>query len=217
MTTSEQQAVPVAQEVKDDRLWCLHVTGMDDVHPAPNRATAQLWATQFTVDQQRRHPSPHPYDPVMNFTVAEWPWSAERHTAGLAHSVEQNTWPVDPLGSYTSTSQRSADNFNTAMKYTDGPRETLPCKSGEGAGEVVTDETRASAVAGHAANTRAVNARKPHTSSPMSPPSLSMPLRREKRRACRSMMQGPRCFILRCSQKVRTQSGYGLSLMRCHG
>lgn len=81
----------------DNRLWCMHVSGMDEVHPAPDRATAQRWAAQFTVAHYRRNPSAHPFDPVMNFTVQEWPHAADRHAEGLAASIAANTWLVDPL------------------------------------------------------------------------------------------------------------------------
>lgn len=94
--SSETLAVQVEQVVCDT-LWCMHVSGADEVHPAPDRATAQLWAAQFTVVQQRHNPIPHPYDPVTNFTVQQWPWSAESHADGLARSIADNTWPVDPL------------------------------------------------------------------------------------------------------------------------
>jgi hypothetical protein len=112
--TDVQQAVPVAGEVKDDRLWCMHVSGMDDVHPAPDRATAQLWAVQFAVNHHLYCPLPHPYHPVMNFTVAEWPWSPEQHAASLAASIEANTWPVDPLARLTEPA-RKADRLGEGV------------------------------------------------------------------------------------------------------
>jgi hypothetical protein len=81
----------------------MHVTGMDDVHPAPDRATAQLWAAQWTIFWHRRNPVPHYHDPLMNFTVARWPWDAETHAASLAASIADNTFPVDPLAAHAST------------------------------------------------------------------------------------------------------------------
>ena len=40
---------------------------------------------------QARNPRPHAYDPVINFMVAEWPWSAQDHSDGLEASIERNT------------------------------------------------------------------------------------------------------------------------------
>lgn len=80
-------------DVADTRLWCMHVSGMDEVHPAPDRATAQRWAARWTADFARRVPDPGPSDPVMNFTVQEWPWSPQKHADGLANSIAGNTWP----------------------------------------------------------------------------------------------------------------------------
>ncbi len=82
-------------DVADTRLWCMHVSGMDEVHPAPDRATAQRWAARWTADFARRVPDPGPSDPVMNFTVQEWPWSPQKHADGLANSIAGNTWPDD--------------------------------------------------------------------------------------------------------------------------
>lgn len=91
MTAAPQQSSGV--EVTDDRLWCLYISGMDEVHAAPDRATAQLWAVQYTVMMHELKPVPHPYDPVMNFAVQEWPWSPERHSIDLPGSVKDNTRP----------------------------------------------------------------------------------------------------------------------------
>lgn len=91
---------PVSQllsEAADTRLWCLHVLGMDDVYPAPDRATAQLWATQHTVFWHFRHQQPHQFDPVISWVVAEWPHDPVSHAAGLDQSIADNTFPVDPL------------------------------------------------------------------------------------------------------------------------
>ncbi len=91
-TTAEHEA--------EEPLWCLHVLGPDEVHPAPDRATAQLWAAQFTVWWQRTNPKPDRFDPIMSWIVAEWPHDAERHAAGLERSIASNTFPVDPLSSH---------------------------------------------------------------------------------------------------------------------
>lgn len=95
--------VPVAGETTqaDDSLWCLHALGFDEVHPAPDRATAQLWAAQWTVWNQRRNPTPDGLEPVVSWTVARWPHDADSHAKGLARSVAGNTFPVDPLTAST--------------------------------------------------------------------------------------------------------------------
>lgn len=81
----------------DETLWCLHILGPDDVYPAPDRATAQLWAAQWTVWHHRRNPMPRAYDPVVSWIVAPWPHDAASHAEGLARSIADNSWPVNPL------------------------------------------------------------------------------------------------------------------------
>lgn len=90
MNTTPQQCSGV--EV-DSRLWALAVSGMDEVHPAPDRATAQLWAMQHTVLMHNWRPNPRPMDPIVSFTVCEWPWSPESHREGLDTSIKANTRP----------------------------------------------------------------------------------------------------------------------------
>lgn len=77
----------VNDPVVDPRLWCLHHIGPDDVHPAPDFATAQKWA-----DWANRRFAEH--SDLSRFVVAIWPWSAERHADGLAKSVEEWTLPT---------------------------------------------------------------------------------------------------------------------------
>lgn len=86
-----------------EQLWCLHVMGPDEVHPAPDRAMAQLWAVQWTVYWHGRHPDPRRHDPVMSWVVAPWPHDAASHADGLTKSIADNTWPIDPLAALAST------------------------------------------------------------------------------------------------------------------
>lgn len=84
----------------DDKLkplYCLHELSSDDVHPAPDRATAQLWAAQWTVWWHTVNKYPHEHDPMMTWRVSPWPWDTQSHADGLAKSIEDNTFPVDPL------------------------------------------------------------------------------------------------------------------------
>lgn len=75
----------------------MHVLGMDDVHPAPDRMTAQRWAAEWTVFWNRERPEPREGDPIMSFVVAPWPGSADAHAAGLDRSIHDNEFRVSPL------------------------------------------------------------------------------------------------------------------------
>lgn len=115
-------------EREDDTLWCLHIAGPDEVHPAPDRATAQLWAAQWTVWNQVRNPTPHPFDPVMSWTVAAWPYDAASHADGLTRSIEGNTFPVDPLAPL-----RAPADVREALQAADAALRDYACHGGEGA------------------------------------------------------------------------------------
>jgi hypothetical protein len=92
-------------------LWCLHVLGPDDVFPAPDRATAQLWAAQWTLWNLRHDPNPDGLDPVVNWAVAPWPHSSETHADGLASSIAANTFASDPLaGTLADSNLIAAEN-----------------------------------------------------------------------------------------------------------
>lgn len=64
----------------DQRLWCLHHIGPDDVHPAPDFATAQEWANHANEFSQQ-------YAGISRFVVAVWPWTAKLHADGLEASI----------------------------------------------------------------------------------------------------------------------------------
>lgn len=71
----------------DTRLWYLHHIGADEVHPAPDFETAWMWA-EWANKRFADHVD------ICRFTVAIWPWSAERHAEGLAKSIEEWTLPA---------------------------------------------------------------------------------------------------------------------------
>ncbi|WP_423933247.1 hypothetical protein [Comamonas sp. 23] len=62
-------------------LWCVHVTGADDVHPMPSREVAleEANALNTSICRIKRQD----IDPVLIAVVAEWPHSADSHAAGL--------------------------------------------------------------------------------------------------------------------------------------
>lgn len=62
-------------------LWCVHVTGADDVHPMPSREVALEEANALNTSICRIERQD--IDPVLIAVVAEWPHSADSHAAGL--------------------------------------------------------------------------------------------------------------------------------------
>lgn len=71
---------------KDTRPWCLHHIGADEIHAAPDFATAQSWA-----NWANQHFAM--YADISRFVVAVWPWDAEKHAAALPRSVAGWTVP----------------------------------------------------------------------------------------------------------------------------
>ncbi|HEL5342796.1 TPA: hypothetical protein UOJ01_001326 [Stenotrophomonas maltophilia] len=78
-------------------LWCLHVLGMDDVHPAPSKAHAEkaaAWHNEQFKDQAER------LGISIEAKVVPWPHSAESHAAGVAEFIPQwliPQWQLDAL------------------------------------------------------------------------------------------------------------------------
>jgi len=78
-------------------LWCLHVLGMDDVHPAPSKAHAEkaaAWHNEQFKDQAER------LGISIEAKVVPWPHSAESHAAGAAEFIPQwliPQWQLDAL------------------------------------------------------------------------------------------------------------------------
>lgn len=91
----------------DTRLWCLHHIGPDEVHPAPDFATAQRW-----VDWANTTFAEHA--DISRFVVAVWPWSAEKHRNGLKWAIMQ--WTL---------SERSAATCNDRLQVGAGVKDGL--------------------------------------------------------------------------------------------
>jgi len=79
--------------MSDQRLWCMHHIGPDDVYPAPDFATAQKWA-DWANDAFAEHAD------ISRFVVAVWPWDAESHAAGLDESIAG--WTLPPASGVSS-------------------------------------------------------------------------------------------------------------------
>ena len=77
-------------------LWCLHIRSSDDVHPAPDYETAQLWADRlferFDIPAMKEGDQ---NQPLLRAVAAPYPWDAESHAAGLAKSIAEWSVPGD--------------------------------------------------------------------------------------------------------------------------
>lgn len=111
-------------------LWCLHIEGPDDVHPAPSKAHAEVAAKRFN-DYFRGSINNIPCRAV----VEAWPHSAESHAETVAEfcarwlvPVEQPSAPysldADPLG----IRAYAADAITGARTY--GAQNTNPPPAG---------------------------------------------------------------------------------------
>ncbi|OAH39874.1 hypothetical protein AX289_32135 [Methylorubrum populi] len=69
-------------------LWCMHISGPDDVHAAPDFWTALSWAAELNAAVAARAIKQgwagDDNWPLAQATVQRWPWSAERHADSLA-------------------------------------------------------------------------------------------------------------------------------------
>lgn len=71
---------------KTDPLWCCHVRGPDEVHAAPDYATALTWADVcLAIDRMVDHSDD--LMPFLSATPALWPHSAESHAEDLPKSI----------------------------------------------------------------------------------------------------------------------------------
>ncbi|MFK4871615.1 hypothetical protein [Novosphingobium sp. ZW T3_23] len=109
----------------DTRLWCLHHIGPDDVHAAPDFATAQTWANQANEFSQE-------YAGISRFVVAVWPWTADDHAENLPRSIAEWTVPAASLpaaseGEPAAWLVVSSSSYPTNYYYTAGdPRGPFP-------------------------------------------------------------------------------------------
>lgn len=70
-------------------LWCVHITGPDDLIPASDFATAELWAGKANrrlKEMLGKNPSPN--DPQMKAEVMLWPYSPEGHAEGVSEEYK---------------------------------------------------------------------------------------------------------------------------------
>ncbi len=78
-----------------DILWCCHVRGPDDVHAAPDYATALKWADYLLdLDRATDHHK-DPWLPYFSAIVAPWPYSAESHAEDLPKSMAYFAAPAE--------------------------------------------------------------------------------------------------------------------------
>lgn len=63
-------------------LWAVHVTGPDDIWPAPNKTAAEAASIRFNEWYGNRK-DPSPMDPQMSATVIPWDGTFEQHAALL--------------------------------------------------------------------------------------------------------------------------------------
>lgn len=88
-----------ATKTPTDILWCCHVRGPDDVHAAPDYATALKWSDISNAINWRGLGGtvvpPASYDDcLLKAAPAVWPWSAESHAESLPKSIADWTIPA---------------------------------------------------------------------------------------------------------------------------
>jgi hypothetical protein len=81
-----------------DILWCCHVRGPDDVHAAPDYATALKWSDSIAELDRKMATEDGKgafgiCTPFMNAVPAVWPHSAESHATDLPKSIEYFSAP----------------------------------------------------------------------------------------------------------------------------
>lgn len=78
---------------RPDILWCCHVRGPDDVHAAPDYATALKWSDEMmAIDRAIDHSDPNM--PYLSAVPAPWPHSAESHAEDLPKSIAAFACPA---------------------------------------------------------------------------------------------------------------------------
>lgn len=64
------------------QLWCVHISGPDDVIACVSLSEAQRVAIRINQQWQARH-DPSPNDPMLVAEVARWPYSSAAHGAAI--------------------------------------------------------------------------------------------------------------------------------------
>jgi|GEM_PF-1225858 len=107
------QAALAARQPVEQELWCLHVLGMDDVHPAPSKAHAEkaaAWHNEQFKDHATR------LGISIEARVVPWPHSAESHAAGLAEFIPDwliPQWQLDALEANAKQPAQAVDSGQT--------------------------------------------------------------------------------------------------------
>lgn len=73
-----------------DKLWCLHIIGPDDVHPAPSKEEAEraaMWVNAKFSDVK---------DVLIKAEVIEWPHSPESHSRSVSDFSKLWAIPFEP-------------------------------------------------------------------------------------------------------------------------
>jgi hypothetical protein len=73
-----------------DTLWCVNITGPDDVVAVASRQqaiSAAMWFNQWWITNIANK-GLHPYDPTMWAVPIPWPYDAASHAANLAKRGE---------------------------------------------------------------------------------------------------------------------------------
>jgi hypothetical protein len=66
-------------------LWCMHVTGPDDIYACRDYDHARQWAQELNYTMLKRvFEDPSPLWPIVYAEPAIWPWDAASHAADLA-------------------------------------------------------------------------------------------------------------------------------------
>jgi len=68
---------------EDDKLWCVHILGPDDLYAAPSKAEAERAVGHMKSFWEKRHADEAALG-MVRFEVAPWPYSPESHAKGVS-------------------------------------------------------------------------------------------------------------------------------------
>lgn len=82
----------------DTSLWCVNITGPDDIFAVASRTEAITLAARFNAWWMDSIASkgPHPDDPTMWAVPQRWPYSATSHASSLANPGEYSWLIIQP-------------------------------------------------------------------------------------------------------------------------
>lgn len=93
MTPSPVPPTTPAPQTLEAQLWCMHIAGPDDVHPAPDFWTALAWAAELNTALAKKAAAENwaadENYPWTQATVQRWRWSDAEHAAGLAKELAE--------------------------------------------------------------------------------------------------------------------------------